>query len=336
MNRAKLSILLIIVLLFFFACVQQTQNTSTGLVAGVLDNSIDSSINSSDTSNSKQFVQLVVSKNFGNEILLKEKIEIEEKTSALDTLKSAASVQTKYGEGFVDSINGISSEFSSGKKLDWFFFINGFSPNFAANQYFLKAGDKVQFDLHDWSYQLHIPAYSGEFPQPLLNGFQDKKFATAVVFSPEFEESAKQFQEFLLDDYSIESELVEISQITEQQKKSHNLIIITSLNNSLIQEINFNHKRNGLFLFFEQEKLIELNSAGENVNSFSDASAFFAVSSPWNEKGSLAQENIVYVFTGTSKEQTSKLIEEIINNPSKINNFFSIIFENNNLKGVPA
>ena len=75
---------------------------------------------------------------------------------------------------------------------------------------------------------------------------------------------------------------------------------------------------------------------GEKANSFSDAAVFFAVSSPWNEKGSLAQENIVFVFAGTTKQQTTKLIEEIIKNPSRIQNNFSSIYENNNLRGIPA
>lgn len=330
MKYKNIFCILIFVLILVSACVQQSRNSSTGLITVPVSNPIKSS----DNSNAKHFVELVVSQDFGKTIILSQKIEINDKTSVIDALKKVAVVETKYGEGFIDSIDGLKSEFGSGKKLDWFYYVNGFSPNFAANQYFLQEGDKVQFDFHDWSYQLHIPAYLGEFPEPLKNGFNGKTFPTTIVFSPEFEAKAKQLQQFLQEKYQINSEIIPFSQLSEQQKKSNNLLLLAPLNNALIVEINSNHRRNGLFLYFENNELIELNSLGERNNSFDSAGAIFAVANFWNDKGILAQENIVFVFTGTNNESIEKAIDIVLNSPQELNNSFGLIISNNSISKV--
>ena len=267
---------------------------------------------------------------------MEESIEAKDGMSAMDALKRKAAVETSFGGNFIQSINGAKSEFSSGTKKDWFFFVNGFSPNFSANNYILKAGDKLQFDFHDWSYQLHIPAFVGGFPEPLVNGFQGKTFPAMIVFGQEFEQEAQKIRAFLKQNYSIDSELAEFSQLSEMQKKQFNLVLIALPENPLIQEINSNHKRHGLFLFFENNKLVELNFSGERLNEFENASVFFAVASPWNDKGILAQENIVFVFSATNNESLKKGTQAFLKNPNMIQNSFSAIFSENEFKKVPA
>ena len=51
---------------------------------------------------------VVVTQDFGRELILEQKIEIEADTSAMTALQMVADVATKYGGGFVNSINGIS------------------------------------------------------------------------------------------------------------------------------------------------------------------------------------------------------------------------------------
>jgi hypothetical protein len=76
-------------------------------------------------------------------------------------------VGTRYGGGFVESVNGASG---SSSRLDWFYYVNGVeAPNGAAGTE-VRHGDRIWWDLHDWSATNSIPAVVGSFPEPFLNG----------------------------------------------------------------------------------------------------------------------------------------------------------------------
>ena len=45
--------------------------------------------------------------------------------TVIRVLDREAEITTRYGGGFVQSIDGVEGDFSDGRSLDWFFFVNG-------------------------------------------------------------------------------------------------------------------------------------------------------------------------------------------------------------------
>ena len=130
-------------------------------------------------------VKVIVTTDFGQVVLVEKAVDIEENTTALDALQQVAEVNTKYGGGFVDAINGISSEYkgTGQKKKDWFFYINGMSSNLGANDYILHGGDIEQWDFRDWGFRQFVPAIIGDFPEPFIHGCGGVVYPTVVAYT---------------------------------------------------------------------------------------------------------------------------------------------------------
>ncbi|MBA7573516.1 hypothetical protein ES708_15314 [subsurface metagenome] len=79
------------------------------------------------SSDEPAIVTVVVTRDFGRELILAEAVEIGEGANAMTALQSVAGVETKYGGGFVKAIDNISSQ--EADYLDWFYYINGISSH---------------------------------------------------------------------------------------------------------------------------------------------------------------------------------------------------------------
>ena len=62
---------------------------------------------------------------------------------------AASRSTTRYGGGFVQSIDGLTGGGAAGKR-DWFFFVNGVEVEVGAADYTLSPGDRVQWDYRRW------------------------------------------------------------------------------------------------------------------------------------------------------------------------------------------
>ena len=89
-------------------------------------------------------------------------------------LRSEFEVETRFGGGFVQAIDGLAGEGASGRR-DWFFFVNGVEANVGAAEYELSPGDRIQWDLRRWDAAMRVPAIVGAFPEPFLSGIQGER-----------------------------------------------------------------------------------------------------------------------------------------------------------------
>ena len=89
-------------------------------------------------------------------------------------LRSEFDVETRFGGGFVQSIDGLAGEGSSGRR-DWFFFVNGIESDVGAAEYELSPGDRVQWDLRHWGAAMRVPAIVGAYPEPFRSGIKGKR-----------------------------------------------------------------------------------------------------------------------------------------------------------------
>ncbi|MGI8411244.1 MAG: DUF4430 domain-containing protein [Solirubrobacteraceae bacterium] len=99
-------------------------------------------------------------------------------------LTRSFSVQTRYGGGFVESIDGAAGTSSH---LDWFYYVNGIQGSAGAAATTVHRGDRIWWDRHDWSATNSIPAVVGSFPEPFVHGIGGKRFPTTVECAHDLE-----------------------------------------------------------------------------------------------------------------------------------------------------
>jgi hypothetical protein len=97
--------------------------------------------------------------------------------TVMSLLQRHFKVTTRYGGGFVESIDGHGG--SAGRR-DWFYFVNGIQAPQGAATTDVHKGDHVWWDLHDWSATDAVPAVVGLYPEPFTNGIGGKEFPTLL------------------------------------------------------------------------------------------------------------------------------------------------------------
>lgn len=144
-------------------------------------------------------VDLRVTRDFGQQLVLgKNDLRIREDETVMRLLKRNADVETRFGGGFVQSIDGLSGR-GSGSTSDWFYFVNGIEANEGAADYELTPGDVVQWDRRDWGETAAVPAIVGAFPQPFLDGLGGKRFPVRVECRDSESASCRQVKQTLRD-----------------------------------------------------------------------------------------------------------------------------------------
>ena len=137
-------------------------------------------------------VELRVSREFGARTVLYRRAEVSTSTTVMGVLTGNTRVDTAYGGGFVNSIEGVASGYTSGKgsRADWFYFVNGIQSRVGANERRLSPGDRVWWDYHDWEFAASVPAVVGQFPAPFSAEESGARRGTTVVSAPGFESDA--------------------------------------------------------------------------------------------------------------------------------------------------
>jgi Domain of unknown function (DUF4430) len=125
-------------------------------------------------------VDLTVSRDYGSKVLLQKQDSIHESDTVFRVLDRNADVSTRYGGGFVQSIDGLSGTQGAGSSDDWFFYVNGIESPIGATQYDLSAGDRIWWDYRDWAAAMRVPAAVGSWPEPFVHGFQGHRWTTTV------------------------------------------------------------------------------------------------------------------------------------------------------------
>jgi hypothetical protein len=95
-------------------------------------------------------------------------------------LERSFDVKTRYGGGFVQSIDGLAGGREDGHPVDWFFYVNGVESEVGGADAKLHDGDRVWWDRHDWSATPHIPAVVGSYPEPFAHGTDGKRYPVVL------------------------------------------------------------------------------------------------------------------------------------------------------------
>ncbi len=135
-------------------------------------------------------VSVTVTRGFGSDqirVLTRKRVPGSE--TVMRMLERSLSVSTRYGGGFVQSIDGLAP---ASAKTDWFYYVNGVQAPQGAATTAVHAGDHIWWDLHDWSATESIPAVVGSFPEPFVNGIGGKRYPVTLECAANVSAACKQ------------------------------------------------------------------------------------------------------------------------------------------------
>jgi hypothetical protein len=137
-------------------------------------------------------VKLTVTREFGASLVRSfSRPEVQGAETVMSLLMRNATVSTRYGGGFVQSIDGTSGGTAGGEPVAWFYYVNGIQAPKGAAETNVHPGDHIWWDWHDWSQAESVPAVVGSFPEPFLNGIAGKRYPVRVECANITEEACK-------------------------------------------------------------------------------------------------------------------------------------------------
>jgi Domain of unknown function (DUF4430) len=125
-------------------------------------------------------VTLTVTRDYGTEVMLQKTDSIKESDNVLRVLDRNADITTRFGGGFIQSIDGLAGGASGGRSSDWFFYVNGIESPIGSAQYDPTGGDRIWWDYRDWTAAMRVPAVVGSWPEPFAHGFQGRHWPAAL------------------------------------------------------------------------------------------------------------------------------------------------------------
>ena len=108
-------------------------------------------------------------------------------------------VETRYGGGFVQEIDGVGGGRRSGRPVDWFFYVNGIEASTGAAARRLAPGDRVWWDHHDWGAAMRVPAVVGSFPAPFVSSSKGKRVPVRIDCGAGAQRACREVQKRLTD-----------------------------------------------------------------------------------------------------------------------------------------
>lgn len=135
-------------------------------------------------------VTLTVTRGFGSATVASiTRSKVPGSETVMRMLERSFHVQTRYGGGYVQSIDGRSG---SSSRLDWFYYVNGIEAPKGAATTIVHKGDRIWWDLHDWSSSESIPAVVGSFPEPFVHGSGGRRYPTTIECAANVDAACKQ------------------------------------------------------------------------------------------------------------------------------------------------
>jgi len=125
-------------------------------------------------------VELTVTREFGTVPVLQRSLGAKESDTVMRLLEGNAEIETRYGGGFVHSIDGVAEGERDGDPYDWFFYVDGTESPVGAADVDAQDGERIWWDYRDWSATNHVPAVVGSWPAPFVDGVGGKRYPVVV------------------------------------------------------------------------------------------------------------------------------------------------------------
>lgn len=134
-------------------------------------------------------MSLTVTRGFGaRQVGVVDTAHVPGSETVMRMLERSFNVSTRYGGGFVKSIDGLQG---SGSRQDWFYYVNGVQAPQGAATTAVHRGDRIWWDLHVWTATNSIPAVVGSFPEPFLHGVGGRRLPTTLECAADVQTACK-------------------------------------------------------------------------------------------------------------------------------------------------
>jgi Domain of unknown function (DUF4430) len=145
-------------------------------------------------------VTLTVTRDFGGERIGEGMQEgANEGDTVMRLLQRSYDIDTRYGGGFVQGIDGVAGGREDGRRVDWFYYVNGIEAPVGAAERPVADGERVWWDRHPWEAAQRIPAVVGSYPEPFVSGLEGKRFPVKLVCAGDAGRSCDEVQTRLED-----------------------------------------------------------------------------------------------------------------------------------------
>jgi uncharacterized protein DUF4430 len=125
---------------------------------------------------------LTVTRDFGTEPIGRHNVAgVSQSDTVMRLLQRDFEVETRYGGNFVQEIDGVAGGREGGRRVDWFYYVNGIEAGTGAAERRVEPGDRIWWDHHDWGGAMRIPAVVGSFPEPFVSGNGGRKLPVRLV-----------------------------------------------------------------------------------------------------------------------------------------------------------
>lgn len=126
-------------------------------------------------------VSLTMTRDYGADAVLPAATdEASESDTVMRVLDREAEIETRFGGGFVSSIEGLAEAEEDGHRYDWFFYVNGVESPIGAADFALHGGEAIWWDYRNWSAASRVPAVVGSWPRPLTGGYEGEVHPVAL------------------------------------------------------------------------------------------------------------------------------------------------------------
>jgi len=125
-------------------------------------------------------VRLMVTRDYGRETMAETTVAAKESDTVMRVLEGEADVSTRYGGGFVHSVDGLAEGSRGGDPFDWFFYVDGEEAEIGAADYDLHGHERIWWDYRNWAAVNHVPEVVGSWPAPFKKGIGAEQHPVAV------------------------------------------------------------------------------------------------------------------------------------------------------------
>jgi len=281
-------------------------------------------------------VTLWVTRDYAGQGLFNQEVPLRSGASVMEVLQKNLPVETQYGGGFVNSINGLASGYTGADKKtrDWFYYVNGIITSVGALDYKPAPGEIIWWDYHDWGASAFTPALIGAFPQPFRSGYRGINPGTLILAAMGHEQQGEKLAAYLksLGVKQVEVKPYSASLLLEDKK----ITIVLGLWKQLKDDkywlgLQKQRQKTGLFVELNPEYFAALDDQGAKVQQYKqNIGAIVATGS------GMGDNTPVWLVTGLDTAGLEGALDTLIKNPQAIKQHFGALVEGDKIISVPV
>lgn len=273
---------------------------------------------------------LYLSRDFGRETLDSRQVKLNTADSLLDYMQEEWQISTGFGGGFVQGIDGLESANRTGKRSDWFFYVNGVGSPVGADQIKPSPGSVVWWDYHLWYSGPGQSAVIGCYPQPLKNS------GVIILTTQRWMQLALQCQEAMGISGIYPVEIADLSQNTSLLDRPTAPVMVigpwTDLQeNSYLKKWNEAYRRNGSSIHFTADGIDLLGTDGKVQQTLGEGTGVIVASSP-----GLGDNNPMWLIAGVDDQGVKEAARILCSKPDDLRWKYGLVVQEGQIMALPA